>query len=234
MKKRLLTVLLIAVVSTVVAQDCGLTGRLYGVVGHSYSEDFYGAMAAVADYRADSILSLTGGIEFFRSRGYAATAAWQCRLPWPNRNFFLYNRYLYRLFACWNTNEYSSHTALGFDSRHWRATLGLASRFMSPVHPYDRTGSTEYVFEPFNVMYELQYRFTFGRDDRWNMALRVADFDDFVTDRAYQPIFSLAAGRLFGHSLTAYARTACYPTGMFSLSANYYELFFNFGLQKKW
>ncbi len=216
------------------AQEHGISARLYGTVGHNYANSFYLALAATGQWQSNETLRLTAGVEAFRSRGYAATASWQAQLPWPSKRFFVYNRYLYRLFARWNTNEYSAHTALGYESGHWRVTLGLANRFMSPFHPYDRTGSTEYVFEPFNLMYEVQYRFALDAGKRWEVVLRMADFDDFVTDRAYQPLFSAAAGHRFGHGLTAYARAVCYPTGMLSLSANYYELFLNLGIQKQW
>ena len=234
MRKWLFALLALLLATMAQAQEKGLTGRLYGVVGHSYAENFYGSMAMVADYGTDKGLHLTGGVELFRGSGYAVTAAWQTQLPWPSKRFFLYNRYLYRLFARWNLNEYSTHVAVGYATEHWRFSLGMANRFMSPFHPYDKTGSTDYVFEPFNLMYEIQYQFDFGRDDRWSLLLRAADFDDFVTDRGYQPMFSVALGRSFQRQLSAYFRTVCYPTGMFSLSANYYELYFNLGIQKKW
>lgn len=234
MKKRLFILLALLPVMIAFAQDNRLSTRLYGTVGHSYAEDFYGALSAVADYKTADLLTLTGGVEMFRGRGYAATAAWQCNLPWWGKHLFLYNRYLYRLFARWNLNEYSTHVALGYESKHWRLALGMANRIMSPFRPYDNTGSTEYVLEPFNVMYEFQYQLNFGRDDRWNMALRISDYDDFVTDRAYQPIFSATTGRQLGHGLTGFGRLVCYPTGMLSLSANYYQIYLNLGVQKQW
>lgn len=234
MKKWCLSLLLCVLATVAAAQDKGLTGRMYGVLGHSYAEDFYGSMAMVADYSTGNGLGLTGGIELFRGSGYAATVAWQSRLPWPNGHFFLYNRYLYRLFARWNLNEFSTHVALGYETRHWRFTFGLANRFMSPFHAYDNTGSTDYVFEPFNVMYEVRYQTAFGRDNNWNMSAKASNYDDFVTDRTFQPLFSVAVGRDFKRNVDVYFRTVCYPTGMFSLSANYYELYFILGLQKKW
>lgn len=230
----LLGLLLAATVIPAGAQERGVTGRIYSTVGHSYADNIYIALAATGRWQVNETLRLMGGLEAFRSHGYAATASWQAQLPWPEKRFFIYNRYLYRLFARWNTNEYSAHVALGYESAHWRVSLGLANRFMSPLHPYDKTGSTEYIFEPFNMMYEVQYQLRLGAGERWKLALRMADFDDFVTDRAYQPLFSIAVGYYLDNSLALCARTVCYPTGMLSLSANYYELFFNFGIQKQW
>lgn len=236
-RERLLICVLLVSALPLSAQEVGgprgLSGRFYTTVGHSYADNFYLAMAVMTDYQPNETLKLTAGLETFRSNGYAATTGWQCRLPMCGGRFFVYNRYLYRLFARWNTNEFSSHVALGYEDGHWRATLGLANRFMSPFRPYDQTGSTDYVFEPFNLMYEVQVRFGLDRGGRWQMVLRMADFDDFVTDRAYQPLFSVAAGRQAG-PLEVYGRMVCYPTGMFSLSANYYQLFFNIGVKKQW
>ncbi|MBP5677366.1 MAG: hypothetical protein J6W88_02580 [Bacteroidales bacterium] len=234
MKKWLFVVLLCMFSVSSMAQERGLTGRFYGVLGHSYAENFYGSMAMVADYSTGKGLGLTGGVELFRGSGYAATAAWQSRLPWPSEHFFLYNRYLYRLFARWNLNEFSSHVALGYETKHWRFTFGVANRFMSPFHAYDKSGSTDYVFEPFNIMYEIYYKTAFGRDDSWTFGARASDYDDFVTDRTFQPMFSVAVGHDFTKNVDIYLRTVCCPTGMFSLSANYYELFFILGLHKKW
>ncbi|MBP5341893.1 MAG: hypothetical protein J6Y52_06010 [Bacteroidales bacterium] len=228
--------LLVAAAFTAAAQEAGpkgLSGRFYTTVGHSYADNYYVAMAVMTDYRPNETLNLTAGLETFRSNGYAATTAWQCQLPVFDGRFFVYNRYLYRLFARWNTNEFSSHVALGYENDHWRVSLGMANRFMSPFRPYDLTGSTDYVFEPFNLMYEVQLRFGLDRAERWHMALRMADFDDFVTDRAYQPLFSVVAARETG-PVEVYGRLVCYPTGMLSLSANYYQLFFNLGVRKQW
>lgn len=216
------------------AQEQKLSARVYGIVGHSYADNFYGALATTAHYQAAPNLRLSGGMEALRNQGYALTAAWQANLPWCDQHFFLYNRYLYRLFARWNTNEFSTHVAIGYENKHWRATLGLANRFISPSTPYNQTGSTDYVFEPFNLMYEVQYRFHLDRGERWLMALRAADFDDFVTDRAYQPLFSLALGHNITKSLQIYGDLVCYPTGMLSLSANYYQLLFKIGGRKQW
>ncbi len=230
----LLAGLLALSATQVSAQEQKLAVRAYGVVGHSYADNFYGALAATAHYQASPNLCLTGGMEALRNQGYSLTAAWQANLPWFDQHFFLYNRYLYRLFARWNTNEFSSHVGVGYEDKHWRATLGLANRFLSPSTPYDQTGSTDYVFEPFNLMYEVQFRFHLDRSEQWLMTLRASDFDDFVTDRAYQPLFSLGVARSLSPSLQIYTDLVCQPTGMFSLSANYYQLFLKLGGRMLW
>lgn len=211
-----------------------MAGRIYGVLGHSYADNFYGAMATVVDYRASESLVLTGGVEAFRSQGIAVTGAWQSRLPFGSQRWFLYNRYLYRLFSRWNLSEFSTHVAFGYESPHWHLTLGMANRFMSPFRPYDQTGSTDYVFEPFNLMYEARYTLDFGREKRWNILARLTNYDDFVTDRGYQPMLTIGGGHYFVDRLKLYGEVVYYPTGMWSLSANYYELFFKLGLSKQW
>lgn len=234
-KRHFLAGLLLAVAGlTAGAQECPLSMRFYTVAGHSYADNYYLALAAAGEYRAADNLRLSGGLETFRNGGYAVTGAWQANLPWVDRHFFLYNRYLFRLFARWNTEEYSTHIAVGYEDSHWRATLGLANRIMSPWRPYDQTGSTDYVLEPFNLMYEVQLRFALGGSGLWHMCLRAADFDDFVTDRAYQPLFSVGVGRTMMDDLRFYTDLVCYPTGMLSLSANYYQLFMKIGVNKLW
>ena len=46
--------------------------------------------------------------------------------------------------------------------------------------------------------------------------------------------FTIGGGHYFVDRLKLYGEVVYYPTGMWSLSANYYELFFKLGLSKQW
>lgn len=216
------------------AQEATLLGRVYVTGGQNYSEGIYGSVAALVDWRAAEGLVLTAGAEGFRAKGFALTGGWRCRTAWAGGRLSLFGRYLWRRLERWNIDECSAHTGLSWRSTHWLASLGVANRFMRPVRAYDMDHGQAWVFEPFNILYELQYTLPLGRAERWALALRVADFDWFLTDRAYQPLFSMAVSRTLGHGLTAAARAVCQPTGMLSLSANYYHVFVNLGIEKQW
>lgn len=216
------------------AQEATVVGRAYGTAGHNYTEGVYGSLAAVADWRAGDGLVLTAGVEGFRAGGMAATAGWRCRTSWAGGRLSLFGRYLWRRLERWNVNECSAHTGLAWRSTHWLASLGVANRFIRPIHTYNKGMGTAWMIEPFNVMYELQYTLPLGKPDTWALALRVADFDLFLTDRAYQPLFSMAVSRTIAGGLKAAARAVCQPTGMLSLGANYYHLFVNLGIEKQW
>lgn len=216
------------------AQEAAASVRVYSTVGHNYSEGVYGSVAAWSDWLAGDGLVVSAGAEALRAKGFALGAGWRSRLSWFGGRLSLFGRYLWRRLGRWNTDECSAHTGLAWRSGRWQASLGLASRFARPVHSRSQERAAGWLFEPFNVMYELQYTQPLDHKGLWELAFRVADYDWFMADRAYQPLFSLAASRNFGHGLTAAARAVCQPTGMLSLSANYYHLFVNLGIEKKW
>ena len=191
-------------------------------------------MAVLGTYCPNGVLSLRGGMEAGAAGTWAATMGWQSALPAGQVRLLFINRMLWRRFAVWRLDEFSSHVGVGAEWRGWRVHLGVAERMVTPTGIDWLNESTTYVFEPFNLMYELCYRLLLGSDGRWMLVLRVADFDDFVTDRAYQPLFSASAVWRLAPGIELAARGLLHPTGMLSMSANYYEAAFNLGMKWLW
>ena len=98
----------------------------------------------------------------------------------------------------------------------------------------DTKHSADFVLEPFNLMYELEYHVRLGRTEQWGLAVRVADFDDFVADRAFQPMLSIGTSRKISDTFDIWCRATVHPTGIFNVSVSYYEFYVNIGIVKKW
>lgn len=231
---RLLAVAVVMLVSLPATHGQRASVTLRATAGHNYTQSLYGAMAALGNYKYDSTLALSAGVELNTSAATAATLGWQAGMRLGECRLLLVNRCLWRRFAAWKINEFSGHVGAGVEWSGWRCQLGLATRMITPTGVDWLNESTDWIVEPFNLMYELLYRFRLDSAGRWRAELRAADFDDFVTDRAYQPLFSCQAAWCITDKTELSARALLHPTGMMSLSANYYEAMFNLGVKMLW
>lgn len=215
------------------AQRTALDLRLGG--GHNYAYGLYGTAAVLLERHPSSGISYHVGATGCSAGEWAAAAGVGIAVPCGNIEVRIDYRALWRRFAQWNIDELSGGALVGLQWRGWRLMLGLADRMVAPAGVDWLGESMDWVAEPLNLMYELCYSFALGNGP-WRGEVRLADYDDFVTDRAYQPIVSLRCARRLADRGEVYLRCLLHPTGMLSLSANYYETAiiggFTFNIQK--
>lgn len=216
------------------AQAQRLSLDLRTTAGHNYAQGGYASVGALGCYRPDSAVAVRFGVQCGTGAVMAYTADWTAAMRLGSVKLQLVSKGLWRRFAGWHIDEFSGLAAIGIGWRGWDVHVGLASRMMADSRTAWLDERTDWLSEPFNLMYELRYKAWFGTRRRWLGELAVANYDDFVIDRAYQPLFSCSAGWLVSEKVELAARAVLHPTGMLSLSANYYEAWFNIQMILKW
>lgn len=212
----------------------GVTLKFYLTVGHNWSQGVNGSLAALADYSPNEHLYFGAGIEGCTAGPQALMFRWNTGFQIRRVRIFFENQNLFNIYFRTHLKEYDAVELLGFSTKHWRVAIGVGQRLITRDKILDIDASTEYVCEPFNFMYDIQFAFAIDKGDRWRMTARIANFDDFVADRSFQPIISLKTSCSINDTFEAFARLATHPTGIFSMSAAYYEVFLNTGIVKKW
>ena len=206
----------------------------YGTLGHNYAEGMYGELAAIGTYHYGDDLALRGGLECSTAGRLEAMTGWEAGMTVGECRLWFVTYCQWRRFALWKTNEFCSRIGLGLTRNGWRVQMGLARRTMTATMVNWLSHNTDFLSEPFNFMYEVCHTWSFGKDDEWMLSARVSDFDDFVIDRAYQPLFSVMGRWKVWQHTELVGRVIVHPTGMLSLSANYYEFMMNIGVNMVW
>lgn len=206
----------------------------FGTVGHNYAGGAYGALAAIGTYHYGDGFALRGGLECSTFCKFSAMTGWESGMAVGECQLRFVTYCLWRRFSLWKTDEFSNRIGLRLMRNGWSVQMGLAWRTMTQAGVNWLNHSTDFLFEPFNLMYEVCHTWRLGKRKEWAVSARVSDFDDFVMDRAYQPQFSVEGRWKVRQHAELFGRAVVHPTGMFSLSANYYEAMMNIGVNMLW
>ena len=98
-------------------------------------------------------------------------------------------------------------------------------------HLYGSDGSM--ISEPFNIYYEFCVDFL-HKVQNWALELIFTNCENFELDRHYQPSFIAQCQYNIGQSLSLALGFGYKPSGMFNISADYYQAFIKTGLCYRW
>lgn len=89
------------------------------------------------------------------------------------------------------------------------------------------------ITEPFNVYYELRAHFL-KKIENWNLDLVITNCEEFELERHFQPSF-IAEGTCYPTSKLGISfGIGCKPSGMFNMSADYYQSYLKTGVCYRW
>ena len=99
---------------------------------------------------------------------------------------------------------------------------------------YHLFGSQVYkITEPFNIYYEFCADLL-NRIENWDLKLILTNCEIFELERHYQPSFIAKCQFHLMPGLGLSLGLGCKPSGMFNLSADYYQAFLNLGICYRW
>lgn len=122
-------------------------------------------------------------------------------------------------------NSFAAGAGAGISSNWIYARLGYY------CHVYGGRGGQ--ITEPFNIFYEFGVSIL-PMIEKWDLKLLVTNNEIFELDRHYQPTFSAVCSYFPRHDLGIKMGIGCKPSGMFHLSADYYESYLKVGICYRW
>lgn len=122
-------------------------------------------------------------------------------------------------------NSFAIGAGARLDSRSLGARLGYYYRLYC--------GGGDKIKEPFNVFYELRVHLLKKIVD-WNLDLVITNCEVFELERHFQPSF-IAEGTFYPMSKLGISfGIGCKPSGMFNMSADYYQSYLKTGVCYRW
>jgi hypothetical protein len=234
MKRAILPVMLLAVLCS--NQTNAQNERNIKVVaeyGYNYTWENFGALAAVGSFPLKDYFVANIGVKSYTSNIYALSVNAKTTFPQKYGEWRIENKLLYRAFVRNRIYELSSGLLVGFRRDYINVGIGLSARLISKFGKPSVTNQLRYIIEPFNLLYFIEGDVK-RNSNRWNVGARVSNFDDFQLERPYQPIFTfIGKYSLKNKPLTFFSEMAFKPSGVFHLSANFYEIRVQIGTKYK-
>lgn len=141
--------------------------------------------------------------------------------------FYLENRYLYRRFKAYGIQEFNGMLSLGYRNIHWDFKLGLSNRYMAAI-PLRLDGGMGTVFEPMNVVFDIQYHL-FGEEHPWNIGAGISNQREFIIERVTLFYYTLNGYYDINEHWRMLGEAGLHPAGVLNLSSQYNGYFINVG-----
>ena len=126
-----------------------------------------------------------------------------------------------RVFPQYDVYEVVYAGSVGYKMRHFSVQMGIFSRTIDMIsrswHSLDSP-----VTEPFNLLYKFKYSIM-GFDNKWDINLTLANYNDYEYERMWEPMFSLGGRWDFKDRWSAVAEGTLKPAGQFHGTIKFYE-----------
>jgi hypothetical protein len=220
---RLLLILLLLAFSSsaLIAQDNELK---VGVrAGHNAALGVFAALSLETEQIICQSVSVSGGLQY---NTIGKTALELC----PSYHMdFDWGKVSAELLAAYTNltsiNSLSAGVGARFDCKSISARLGYYYHLFG--------GNGDSITEPFNIYYELRAYFL-KKLEKWNLDLVITNCEIFELERHYQPSFIVEGGVSLMSRLGISLGLGCKPSGIFNLSADYYQSFLKTGVCYRW
>lgn len=203
--------------------------QTYGEFDHDRTIGNSASLALKGNYRFADNFQMGAGFQATTASRYSLNLLWQVDLlKAQSGTLYLENRYLYRLFPKYKTQEFNALLDLGWRNRHFNFQLGLFNHYMAEI-PLRQDGGMGTIFEPMNVAFCIEGNL-FEQSNPWNVGARISNYRDFVMERVTLFFYSLNGYYDFEDGLRLTAEAGLHPAGVLNLSAQRNGGFVNVGL----
>jgi hypothetical protein len=191
--------------------------------GYNAAFGGFGAVSLETTQAIGKNFSINGGLQYntIGKTSLEARPAYDIPFEWGKlsvESILTYNRLT-------SINNFTAGLGAAVDYRFISAKLGYYYRL------YGGNGDT--ISEPFNLYYELCAH-CLKNIEKWDFNLAITNCEIFDLERHYQPSF-IAEGRYYPTSKLGIAFGIGYkPSGMFHISADYYQTYLKTGLCYRW
>lgn len=222
-KLRILFAILLMTAGSLVmrAQDGGL---MVGVrAGHNAAFGGFAAVSLETHQNLCGEFSIDGGLQYntIGRTTVEAVPAYGFPFDWGRLSVESVLSYT-RLSA---VNSFAAGAGLAVDSRGVSGRLGYYYRHFG--------GQGGWINEPFNVYYELSVHFLKKVED-WKLDFVITNCEAFELERHFQPSFIVEGCYYPSSKLGISFGVGCKPSGIFNMSADYYQSYIKTGVCYRW
>jgi hypothetical protein len=213
-------------IGTVKSQFSFIAGTKYG---YNQTYGHYGSFAVFAKYKPLKYFEIGIGFQGSTANVYALPISANTIFNLPKGYLQLEKRYIYRAFVRNKNNEHSGGIALAYFHNYINVSFGVFGRLTTQMGKSDIGDQQRYLIEPLDFMYRIEGSIR-KMDSKWNLSLRLSNYDAFQLERWQSPMVTLIGKYDFNQELTIWANFGIKPQGVFHIAANFYEVFTNVGV----
>lgn len=191
--------------------------------GHYSSFGGFAALSVETTQTFCKNFSINGGVQYNTIGKTSLEARPAYNMPFEWGKFSVESVLTYSYLS--SVNNFTAGAGVSVDSRYVGARLGYYYRL------YGGRGSR--IMEPFNLYYEFRAHFL-QNIDKWNLDLVISNCEIFELDRHYQPSFIAECNHYPTGRLGISFGVGCKPSGIFHISAGYYQSYIKTGLCYRW
>lgn len=196
--------------------------KTYAEYAYNYTYGHYGNLDVLALVPLNPYFELDAGLQLSTANVYSAMFAARPKFPIRVGEFFMDTRFIYRAVVRNTTHDLSAMFSVGYRMDYVSVQFGALARMMDDMHR-NKQSEDKLLVEPVNLLYALEV-FVRPQSSVWNLSLRMANFNDFQTERMWQPMFMMNGRYNPAQHWQILAGVELKPTGMFHLTASFYEV----------
>lgn len=216
-----ITLLLASCPLVIKAQDNDLTVGLRA--GHNVAFGGFAAVSIETTQTFCSNVSINGGLQYSTIGRTALEARPSYNIPFEWGKISAECILTYTRLS--SINNFTAGAGAAVKSRYVSARLGYYYRLYF--------GKGGRINEPFNVYYEFRGH-CLSKIEDWDLDLVITNCELLELERHFQPSF-IAEGRYYPTSYLGISfGIGCKPSGMFNMSADYYQSYLKAGICYRW
>lgn len=216
-----MTMLLALSSSILNAQDDEFFVRLRA--GHNAAFGAFAAISLETDQTFNGNFAVNGGIQYNTIGKSSIEARPAYNIPFEWGMVSVESILAYTNLS--SVNSFAAGAGALLDSRNVSLRLGYYYRLYG--------GRGDIIKEPFNVYYDFRAHFLRKIDD-WNLDLAITNCEIFELERHYQPSFMIEGTYYPTSKLGISFGIGCKPSGIFNISADYYQSYLKTGICCRW
>lgn len=205
--------------------------RAYALYGYNLTWQHYGALDLWARVPINPHFELDAATRVATANVYSLSVDARPLFALPVGEMYIDTRLRYQAIVRNRIHEAAAALSLGYRMDYVDVEIGMFTRLMSAFHR-EWHSEEEILTEPIDMLYSLEV-FVRPQSSRWNLSLRISDFDDYQIERMWQPLFMLGGRYSPTERLSVLLQAQCKPTGMFHLNAAFYGATIRAGVSYK-
>lgn len=230
--KKIAIFILLSISTTIVSAQSNKPSFNIGasaVAGYNHAWGAFAGSQLYGDMTIGNHLEVGARFEGLSSNVFSAALKVSPKINLPAGCIYLSTDLLYRNFFRSRTMDVVGAGVIGWKMEHLNVNIGMFSRIIGHLDTAWSSNEDRYNLEPFNMCYRVE-AFLRKYDSKWNLYAGISNVSPFQYEIFWAPYFYLGGWYRFNDHLKLYANVDLQQSGMFHLSAQFFGVRTNIGV----
>ena len=202
--------------------------KAYIGYGYNYTYRSYANIDVRADIPINEHFELDASFEECTANIFSVGTNLRPKFALPVGEMYVETKLLYKAVVRNSIHDFNAGLSLGYRMDYVDVQIGMFGHLMSEFHR-KWNSEDEIVTEPISMLYRVNV-YVRPQASKWNLNLGLTNFDDYIVERFWQPMFFVGGRYNINERMRVLADVEIKPTGMFHLDASFYGIKARVGL----